>query len=224
VLTLIYTFAGGLRAVVWTDFAQICIYVAGALLSLGLIVHAVPGGWREVASVAASHGDKLRVFDFSFSWTRTYTFWSGLLGGTFLTMATHGTDQLMVQRLLAARNQRESAWALLSSWVVIFLQFGLFLFIGIALFALAQTHGLAAGAGAFGKYDRLYPQYVAQHLPVGIAGLVLAAILAASMSNLSAALNALSSSAIVDFYQPYLAPARSQRHYLWMSRLATVFF
>src|SRR6185312_16026585 len=81
-----------------------------------------------------------------------------------------------------------------------------------------------AGAGAFGKYDRLYPQYVAQHLPVGIAGLVLAAILAASMSNLSAALNALSSSAIVDFYQPYLAPARSQRHYLWMSRLATVFF
>jgi SSS family transporter len=222
VLTLVYTFEGGLRAVVWTDFIQICIYIAGAVLSLVLLVQALPGGWQTAAAVAASHGDKLRIFHFNFSWTQTYTFWSGLAGGTFLTMATHGTDQLMVQRLLAARNQRESTLALMSSWVVIFLQFGLFLLIGIALFAFYQTHELHLAAGAFGRYDRLYPQFVAQHLPVGVAGLVLAAILAASMSNLSAALNALSSSTVVDFYRPFFAPGRSERHYLWVSRLATV--
>lgn len=222
VLTLVYTFEGGLRAVVWTDFIQICIYIAGAVLSLVLLVQALPGGWQTAAAVAASHGDKLRIFHFNFSWTQTYTFWSGLAGGTFLTMATHGTDQLMVQRLLAARNQRDSTLALMSSWVVIFLQFGLFLLIGIALFAFYQTHELHLAAGAFGRYDRLYPQFVAQHLPVGVAGLVLAAILAASMSNLSAALNALSSSTVVDFYRPFFAPGRSERHYLWVSRLATV--
>ena len=222
VLTLIYTFEGGLRAVVWTDFIQICIYIAGAVLSLVLLVKALPGGWQTAAAVAAAHGDKLRIFHFNFSWTQTYTFWSGLAGGTFLTMATHGTDQLMVQRLLAARNQRDSTVALLSSWVVIFLQFGLFLLIGIALFAFYQTHELHLAAGAFGRYDRLYPQFVAQHLPAGVAGLVLAAILAASMSNLSAALNALSSSTVLDFYRPFFAPGRSERHYLWVSRLTTV--
>lgn len=228
VMTLIYTYHGGLRAVVWTDFIQICIYVAGAVLSLVLILRAVPGGWATVAAIAARNGHKLQVFDFHFSfvhsWSQPYTFWSGFLGGTFLTMATHGTDQLMVQRLLAARNQRDSTWALLSSWLVISFQFALFLAIGVALYAFYQTHALALPSGAFGRYDRLYPQYVAQHLPAGVAGLVLAAILAASMSNLSAALNALSSSAIVDFYQPFFAPGRSQAHYVWMSRLATLGF
>ncbi len=224
VLTLIYTFAGGLRAVVWTDFLQICIYVAGAVLSLVLLLREVPGGWATVVATAAAHGDKLRIFHFNFSWTETYTFWSGLCGGTFLTMATHGTDQLMVQRLLAARSQRESVWALLSSWIVIVLQFALFLVIGVALYAYAQVHPLPEAAGSFGRYDRLYPQYVAGHLPAGLAGLVLAAVLAASMSNLSAALNALSSSTILDFYKPWFAPGRSERHYLWMSRLATIFW
>jgi SSS family solute:Na+ symporter len=223
-LTLVYTFAGGLRAVVWTDVLQMGIYVAGAVLSLGLLLHAVPGGWAAVEATAAAHGHKLRIFDFQLSWTTTYTFWSGLFGGTFLTMATHGTDQLMVQRLLAARSQRESVWALLASWFVIVLQFALFLVIGVALFAYAQTRPLPEAAGSFGRYDRLYPQFVAAHLPAGVAGLVLAAILAASMSNLSAALNALSSSSILDFYKPWLAPGRSERHYLWISRLATVFW
>lgn len=222
VLTLLYTLEGGLRAVVWTDFIQICIYVAGAVLSLVLLLHALPEGWHTMTANAASHGNKLRVFHFNFSWTQTYTFWSGLLGGTFLTMATDGTDQLMVQRLLAARNQRESTVALLSSWLVIFFQFALFLVIGVSLYAFYQTHALHLAAGTFGRYDSLYPQFVADHLPVGIAGLVLAAILAASMSNLSAALNALSSSTIIDFYRPMFGADKSEKHYLWMSRLATV--
>ncbi|TAN20878.1 MAG: sodium:solute symporter [Acidobacteria bacterium] len=222
VLTLLYTLEGGLRAVVWTDFIQICIYVAGAVLSLVLLLHALPGGWHTVTAMAANHGNKLRIFHFNFSWTETYTFWSGLLGGTFLTMATDGTDQLMVQRLLAARNQRESTVALMSSWLVIFFQFVLFLVIGVSLYAFYQTHALHLAAGAFGRYDSLYPQFVADHLPVGIAGLVLAAILAASMSNLSAALNALSSSTIIDFYRPMFGADKSEQHLMWMSRLATV--
>lgn len=223
-LTLVYTLEGGLRAVVWTDFIQICVYVTGAILSLILLLKAIPGGWSTVTAMATAHGNKLRVFNFGFSWRQPYTFWSGLLGGTFLTMATHGTDQLMVQRLLAARNQRESTLALLSSWVVIFFQFALFLVIGVALFAFYQIHALSLPAGEFGRYDRLYPQFVARHLPAGLAGLILAAILAASMSNLSAALNALSSSAVVDFYRPYLVRGRSEAHYLRVSRVATAGF
>ncbi|HXR96261.1 MAG TPA: sodium:solute symporter [Terriglobales bacterium] len=223
-LTLVYTFEGGLRAVVWTDFIQICIYLTAAGLSLVLLLRALPGGWSTVTAIAAGNGHKLAIFDFHFSFTDTYTFWSGLFGGTFLTMATHGTDQLMVQRLLAARNQRESTRALLASWLVILLQFSLFLVIGVALFAFYRVHALTLPAAAIGRYDRLYPEFVARQLPAGIAGLTLAAILAASMSNLSAALNALSSSAVVDFYQPWFAPRQTQRHYLWASRLATVFF
>lgn len=219
-LTLLYTFEGGMKAVIWTDFIQICIYMAGAALSLWLILKGIPGGWAHVvATVAPEH--KLRVFDFSFSWFKPYTFWSGILGGMFLTMATHGTDQLMVQRLLSARSERESKMALLSSWVVIFLQFCLFLVIGVSLFVFYQNHPLP-GAGRFGRYDRLYPEYIAHHLPVGVAGLLIAAIIAAAMSNLSAALNSLSSTTIMDFYRPHLAPGRTEMHYLWMSRLATV--
>lgn len=222
-LTLCYTFAGGLRAVVWTDFVQMCLYIGGALLGLHLLLAAIPGGWAQVAAVAAAHGDKLRVFHFAFSWTETYTFWSGLIGGTFLTMATHGTDQLMVQRLLAARSERESQLALLSSWVVLFLQFVLFLAIGVALFAYHHGQPPPAGA-AFGRYDRLYPQFIAAHFPVGLAGLALAAIISAAMSNLSAALNSLASSTIFDFYLARRPRAAGAANTVWLSRLATIFW
>jgi len=221
-LTLIYTFEGGLRAVIWTDFIQICVYLLGAVVSAVLILRAIPGGWSHVVAQAAV-GHKFQVFDFHFSWTRPYTFWSGVIGGTFLTTATHGTDQLMVQRLLAARNQRESRLALLSSWVVVCFQFVLFLVIGVMLFVYHQTHALPPG-GDFGKFDRLYPEFIARNFPSGLGGLIIAAILAAAMSNLSAALNSLSSTSIMDFYKPHLAPGRSERHYLWMSRLAIVFW
>lgn len=220
-LTLAYTFEGGMRAVIWTDFIQICIYVVGAVISFVLILHAIPGGWTRVAYEAAVHGHKFQVFNFHFSWHVTYTFWSGLIGGMFLTTATHGTDQLMVQRLLSARSERESRWALLSSWLVIFGQFALFLVIGVMLFVFYQSHPLPP-AGQFGRFDRLYPEYLARYFPAGLGGLLIAAIIAAAMSNLSAALNSLSSTTIIDFYKPHLNPGRSERHYLWMSRLATV--
>jgi SSS family transporter len=219
-LTLLYTFEGGMKAVIWTDFIQICIYMAGAVVSLLLILHSIAGGWPAVTRIAAAQ-HKFQIFDFSYTWARPYTFWAGLLGGMTLTTATHGTDQLMVQRLLSARNERESKLALLSSWLVIFAQFAIFLIIGVTLFVFHRDHPLPPG-GAFGRFDRLYPEFIARHFPPALGGLVIAAIIAAAMSNLSAALNSLSSTTIMDFYRPHLAPDRSERHYLWMSRLATI--
>lgn len=201
-LTLFYTYEGGMKAVIWTDVAQMALYVGGAAVSLAAILHQIPGGWTEVTAMAAPLG-KLRVFDFRLAppaifFARSYTFWAGVLGGCFLTTASHGTDQLMVQRLLAARSQRESRTALLGSWVLIAIQFTLFLTIGLCLFTLYRLNHLAAPA----VMDRLYPLFVWTYLPSGLAGLVMAAILAAAMSNLSAALNSLASTTVIDFLKP----------------------
>src|SRR6267142_2603040 len=129
VLTLFYTFEGGMTAVIWTDVVQMTLYVAGAIVSFAVILGKIQGGWEHVAAVA---GAKLTIFDFRFAptmdfFSRKYNFWAGLAGGCFLTTASHGTDQLMVQRLLSAQNERQSRLALLASWVVIFIQFSLFL-------------------------------------------------------------------------------------------------
>jgi solute:Na+ symporter, SSS family len=201
-LTLFYTFEGGMTAVIWTDVVQMCLYVSGAVLSLFLIPGKIPGGWAQVAAVAWPAG-KFHIFDFGFAlnmefFSRTYTFWAGLLGGCFLTMASHGTDQLMVQRLLSARDERQSRAALLASWVVIFFQFSLFLVIGVLLFVYYREARLPAPA----QTDRIYPEFVWRNLPVGVAGLVTAAILAAAMANLSAALNSLASTTVIDFVRP----------------------
>jgi SSS family transporter len=196
-LTLFYTFEGGMTAVIWTDVAQMCLYVFGAVASFAVLLSQMPGGWAHVVAVAAPLG-KLRVFDFGFTLTRPYTFWAGVIGGCVLTTASHGTEQLLVQRLLAARSERESRAALLTSWVVVFVQFALFLLIGVLLFVRDADLHLTAPR----PLDRLYPDFVWNALPPGLAGLVMAAILAAAMSNLSAALNALASTTVIDFWRP----------------------
>jgi SSS family solute:Na+ symporter len=215
VLTLIYTFEGGLAAVIWTDVVQTGIYVGGTLVGIATIIHYVPGGWSHIHQVAAASA-KLQVFDFTPTFWKPYTFWAGVIGGAFLTTASHGTDQLIVQRLLAARNQRQSVTALLSSGGAILFQFGLFLLLGVMLFAyymLPSAH--------FGKPDRIYPTFIVTRMPHGISGLLIAAILAAAMSNLSAALNSLSSSTILDFYAR-LRPQTDEGRKMRLSRLSTV--
>ena len=216
-LTLLYTFEGGMKAVIWTDVLQMLLYVLGTLVSLWSICAHIPGGAHTLLSMAAAAG-KLTVFHFSLSISETYTFWAGVVGGCFLTMASHGTDQLMVQRLLAAKNLRESRLALLSSGVVIFVQFTLFLFIGAGLFVYYKLNGLAPHVASA---DRLFPLYIVREMPVGISGLMIAAILAAAMSNLSAALNSLASTSMIDFYllrRPHVSEARKSR----LSRLMTL--
>jgi SSS family solute:Na+ symporter len=214
-LTLIYTFEGGLAAVIWTDVVQTAIYVAGTLVGVFTILHLVPGGWTTIHAVAA-HADKLRVFDFTPDFWKPYTFWAGLIGGAFLTTASHGTDQLIVQRLLAARSQRQSVAALLSSGVAVLFQFALFLLVGVMLFVYYRVP-----SASFGKADRIYPTFIVTHMPHGISGLLIAAILAAAMSNLSAALNSLSSSSMMDFYlrrNPEISENRKMR----ASRISTL--
>ena len=215
-LTLIYTFEGGLAAVIWTDVVQTVIYVGGTLVGVFTILHLVPGGWHAIQSLAASTG-KLQVFDFTPTMWKPYTFWAGLLGGAFLTTASHGTDQLIVQRLLAARNQRQSVIALLSSGGAILFQFALFLMVGVMLFAFYHQQPSAA----FGKADRIYPTFIVRQMPHGISGLLIAAILAAAMSNLSAALNSLSSSSMVDFYLRR-RPNVDERTKMRLARISTV--
>jgi SSS family transporter len=216
-LTLIYTFEGGLAAVIWTDVVQTFIYIGGTLVGVFTILHLVPGGWSAIHTAAASAG-KLQVFDFSLTFWKPYTFWAGLVGGAFLTTASHGTDQLIVQRLLAARNQRQSVTALLSSGIAIFFQFALFLIVGVMLWAY---YGLPSST--FGKADYIYPKFIVTRLPHGISGLLIAAILAAAMSNLSAALNSLSSSSMMDFYLRR-HPETDDRTQLRLSRISTFFW
>src|SRR5438477_1376900 len=134
VLTLIYTFEGGLAAVIWTDVVQTAIYVGGTIVGVTVILHFVPGGWRHIHQIASETG-RLRIFDFTLTFIKPYTFWAGLIGGSFFTIASHGTDQLIVQRLLAARNKRQSAVALVLSGITILFMFALFLLLGLMLFA-----------------------------------------------------------------------------------------
>jgi len=224
-LTLFYTFEGGMTAVIWTDVVQMFLYVAGAVLSFFVILHQIPGGWEHVYDVAGP-AHKFQMFDFRFAWTaeffsRNYSFWAGLIGGCFLTTASHGTEQLLVQRLLAAKTESESRAALFSSWLVIFFQFSLFLFIGLLLY----VHYLDLNLPAPKPLESIYPAFVWHNLPTGVAGLVIAAILAAGMSNLSAALNSLASTTVMDFYRPLALRRNADRpesHFLGIARWATV--
>jgi Na+/proline symporter len=181
------------------------------------ILHLVPGGWHTVHNVAAGAG-KFRIFDFSWNFYATYTFWSGVIGGAFLTTASHGTDQLIVQRLLSARNERQSKIALLASGIMVLFQFSLFLLIGAMLYVFYQ---LFPPAVPFSRADTIFPAFVVSRMPHGVSGLLISAILAAAMANLSAALNSLSSTTIVDFYSR-MNPGASEKHRVALSRAATV--
>ena len=218
-LTLIYTFEGGMAAAIWTDVVQQTVYMTGTVVGFFTILHLVPGGWETVRTVAGQAG-RFRMFDFSWNLTTTYTLWSGVIGGAFLTTASHGTDQLIVQRLLSARSQRQSQVALISSGVIILFQFSLFLLIGAMLFVFYR---IFPPTEAFTKTDTIFPTFVVSHMPDGISGLLIAAILAAAMSNLSAALNSLSSTTIVDFYMRFRPEATEGRR-VQLSRMAMVWW
>jgi SSS family transporter len=216
-LTLIYTFEGGMAAVIWTDVIQLGIYIAGTIVGFFTILHLVPGEWATIHSIA-SHAGKFRLFDTSWSLTATYTLWSGVIGGAFLTTASHGTDQLIVQRLLSARSERQSKIALLASGVAILFQFSLFLLIGAMLFVYYKFF---PPTEAFSRTDTIFPTFIVSRMPHGVSGLLISAILAAAMSNLSAALNSLSSTTIVDFYAR-IVPRSTEENRVRYSRIATI--
>ncbi len=217
VITILYTFYGGMTAVIWTDVVQFLIYMVGAVLAGYLLLTGIPGGWHEVVAVSAPL-HKFRVLDFSLNTGLAYTFWAGLIGGAFLTFATHGTDQMMVQRYLAGGSKKASQVALLVSGVVVLIQFLLFLLIGVMLYVFYQHHPLPE----LSQTDRIFPIFIVQEMPPGVSGLVIAAIFAAAMSTLSGSLNSLASSSLNDFYRNYLVKSGAPAHYLRVSRLLTL--
>ena len=217
-LTILYTFEGGMKAVIWTDVAQFLLYLTGSLVTLALLFHRIPGGWPEISQVAAANGHKFQILDFSANLATKYTFWSGVIGGTFLTLATHGTDQTIVQRLLAARNQSDSRRALLASAAIVLFQFTVFLLVGILLFVFSQhTPLLAPGE----RTDRILPLFLVREMPTGLAGLLLASILAVAMSNASGSLNSLAASSVLDL-QAVRGRATDPTQFLKISRRMTL--
>ncbi len=216
VLTLIYTFEGGIAAVIWTDLIQFVIYIGGSLLAAYELVQLTPGGWSGIVSTAAAAG-KLQVFSFSTDPTLPFTFWAGVIGGTFLTNASHGTDQLLVQRLLTCKDLRDSQKAIVTSGFIVLFQFVLFLGIGIMLFAYYQS----VPPPAITTNDEIFPRFIVTTLPHGVSGLVIAAIFAAAMSNLSGSLNSLASTTVIDFYQPLAGGRVPEARLLALSRWCT---
>jgi SSS family solute:Na+ symporter len=209
VVTMVYTWFGGFKAVVWTDVLQLSVYLAGGVGALFIAWHLAGGA--DVALGRAHEAGKLRLFDFEPSLTHTYTFLSGLVGGALLSGASHGADHLIVQRLLATRSLRDARVALIGSGVMVILQFTLFLLVGSAIWAA----GLApAGTPS----DQLFPAFVVGHLPVGLAGLVIAGILAAAMGTHSSAINSLASSATHDLYASWTG-RQDPGHLLKVGRL-----
>ena len=218
VITLTYTFYGGMTAVVWNDVVQLVIYLLGALLAFYILLEQIPGGWSEVTATALPL-NKFQIFDWTFDFSQPYTCLAGLLGGAFLTFATHGTDQMMVQRYLACGSQRGSQLAVVISGVLVFLQFFLFLLIGVMLYSFYQHFPLDH---ALDQPDRIFPIFIVEQMPAGVSGLVIAAVFAAAMSTLSSSLNSLSSSSVNDFYRVYVVKDASDAHYLRVSRLFTL--
>jgi SSS family transporter len=235
VATLIYTYLGGLKAVVAVDVIQMFIYVGGAVFSMIVILNFLPNGVSDVITYATANGqNKFQIFNFaSFnSWTEffasPYTFMGAILGGTFLTMASHGTDQLLVQRLLGCKDKRDSQKALVLDASVIVIQFAFFLFLGLCLYAFYE--GKAFTALTFGSNglpltssDEIFPKFIVENLPTGIIGLVIAGILASAMGTLSSAISSLASSTYLDLFRRSHKDQDNKKEVLY-SKLFTLFW
>ena len=261
VVMIVFTYFGGMEAVIWVEVVQLGIYLAGALAAALVLAAGIKGGFGGAMALGREYG-KFSMIDLGFRWTeftvwsptsfwqalpfsnsshtfnvpfdlkKTYTLWAGLIGGCFLTMSTHGTDQYLVQRYLCTDRPRRAAQALLSSGAVVLAQFIGFLFIGVLLFAFYGPHSdpaygtLTAGAatlpleGAFRVVpsDAIFPHFITRHMPSGLSGLVVAAIFAAALSS---SLNSIAATAVNDLYRPF-APRRDDRHYLRVSHWLTL--
>jgi Na+/proline symporter len=230
-IMIIFTYYGGMEAVIWVEVVQLAIYLGGAIAAAIVILNQVEGGMPRVLELGAQF-NKFSLFDFTFDMTKTFTFWSGLIGGCFLTMSTHGTDQYLVQRYLCTDKPSRASLALLSSGAVVLGQFIGFLFIGVLLFAFyapfnAPEYANAGVAGSgvaatfpFGGGDQVFPDFITKHMPSGLSGLVVAAIFAAALSS---SLNSIAATFVNDLYKPF-KPAADDRHFLRVSHWLTLFF
>ena len=230
-ITVVYSYIGGIKAVIWTDVVQMFIYFIGAIASMIVIFNLLPNGWSDVVAFAAP-GNKFQSFNFtmpgSFAemFTGGYGLIGGLIGGAFLAMASHGTDQLIVQRLLTCKDKKSSQKAVIFSGVIVFVQFTIFLIIGLMLFALykgVDFKTLLVDGHNLTKSDEIFPMFIVQNLPIGLAGLVVAGLLSASMSTLSSTFNSLASTTMFDLLQGRKF-IKNEADELKYSRMATIFW
>ena len=210
-LTVAYTYKGGMKAVVWTELLQATIYISGGLAALFMLGSLVPGGWSAIWSGASTAG-KTSAVDFSFTLSNPHTVWAGLIGGAFLAMASHGTDQLIVQRLMSSRSLKDAQRAIIGSGLVVFCQFFLFLAIGLGLWAFYQGR-------TFTATDAIFPTFILEHMPPGLVGLIVAAIVAATMSTHSGAINSLAGATTHDIYLPLSKRSADDPQTLKMGRM-----
>jgi Na+/proline symporter len=190
--TVVYTYFGGIKAVVWVDVVQMCLYVGGAVVSIIALQTLVPGGWSEIITSAREAG-KMTIIESSFDLSVPYTIWAGVIGGGFLTMASHGTDQLIVQRILSCGDITAAKKAMIGSGLVVLGQIFIFLMVGLGLWRYYD-------AATFASSDQIFAEFVVEALPPGISGLLVAGVFAAAMSSLSSSINALASATTYDFF------------------------
>ena len=212
---IVYTYVGGMKAVLWTDLIQFFLYLTGALVALAAILNRLPGGWDQLIAMGQEAG-KFRVLDLRLDWSEPYGLWAGLVGGVFVTLGSHGVDQLMVQRYLSARGLPAARRAVWVSGLIVVAQFALFLLIGVGLWSFYQLHPSAV---PFDRADRVFARFILDELPVGMVGLLLGAIFAAAMTS---SLNSCATVAVNDLYLPgrQVSPERQLR----LTRILTAVF
>lgn len=210
VITLAYTYIGGVRAVIWTDVIQMFIYIGGGILAIYVLSGKLEMGFGEAISQLAAKG-KLNFLDSSFDFTKPYTLLASIIGGGVLSMASHGTDQLIVQRLLTTDSLKSSQKALITSGFVVFMQFAMFLFVGSLLFIFFNGQQM--------KSDEVFPKFIISYMPTGVSGIIIAGLLAAAMSTLSGSISALSSTLVEDIYKPYWGKGKSDEQILKVSKV-----
>jgi solute:Na+ symporter, SSS family len=210
-LTVIYTIRGGMRAVVWTEIVQASVYIFGGISAMVIAGNLVDGGWGAITRAAGAAG-KLDFIDWYTGFDRPHTVFAGLIGGAFLSMASHGADQLIVQRLLSARSLRDARLALIGSGVAVIAQFAVFLMLGVGLWGFYQGK-------QFPTADAIFPTFIVDHMPHGLIGLLLAAVLAATMSTHSGAINSLAAASTHDIYLPLTGRKADDPHTLRIGRI-----
>jgi SSS family transporter len=221
IITLVYTYTGGMKGVIWVDVMLMFIYLGGAILSAIYLLNLIPGGWNAVTSSAITE-NKFSVFNLGFEngiagfFSQPYTLLGGLIGGAFLSMASHGTDQLIVQRLLSTKSLRDGQKAIIGSGVIVIIQFTIFLLVGVMLYAFYGKLDV--------KSDEIFPMFIINVLPPGISGIIVAGLFAAAMSTLAGSMTSLASSTMNDLYIPFFGKNLDDHKQLKISRMFTIFW
>lgn len=222
VVALIYTYTGGVKGVIWVDVIQMFVYLGGAIIAGIFLIHILPDGWSSVTHAASAAG-KFGIVNWGFDkgisgfFSQPYTLIGGVVGGAFLSMASHGTDQLIVQRLLTTKSLKDSQKAIIGSGIIIIIQFAIFLVVGVMLYAY---YGAMPGT----RSDAVFPMFIINVLPSGLTGLIIAGLFAAALSTLAGSISSLSSSSMMDLYVPFFGKNASDEKQLKISRIFTIFW